>query len=61
MLQVSPGAREEPAKVQQPHEEQAVVLRVRHLGAVLFVLQEPPRRRRAHSQYLNVFVSLGPI
>jgi hypothetical protein len=48
LLQVSPGAGEEPAEVQQPDEEQAVVLRVRHVGAVFVVLQKSPRKHRAH-------------
>jgi hypothetical protein len=44
LLQVPPGAGEEPAEVQQPDEEQAVVLRVRHVGTVFVVLQKSPRK-----------------
>lgn len=42
LLKVSPRAREEPSKVQQPYEEQIVVLRICHVGAVFVLVQEPP-------------------
>ena len=60
LLQVPPGAGEEPSEVQQPDEEQAVVLRVRHLRAVLVLLQEPSREHRAHCENHDIFY-VGPM
>ena len=60
LLQVPPGAGEEPSEVQQPDEEQAVVLRVRHLRTVLVLLQEPSREHRAHCENHDIFY-VGPM
>ena len=48
LLQVSLGARKEPKQVQQPHEEQDLVLRVRNLRTVLVLVQKSTRKHRTH-------------
>ena len=55
LRQVPPRAREESGKVQQPHEEQALVLRVRDHRAVRRELQELTRGSRNYREYSHFF------
>ena len=52
LLQIPPGAGEKSSEIQQSDEEQTVVFRVLHAGAVLQFVQEPPRGCGTHSKLL---------